>query len=64
MAHQTILEAMGRLGGVILLFGFLWAGLSLPKTHQRRGRVVKTGPVLVIALGLALMAVGFGIIEV
>lgn len=63
MVNRLVTQALGRIGGVVLLFGLLWLGLARPPEHKINGRSVRTGPLLVIILGFILLGIGFGIVD-
>ena len=63
MVHELVVRAIGRVGGVVLLFGLLWLGLSMPSEHEFDGTAVRTGPLLVVILGMVMIGIGFGVLN-
>lgn len=63
MVHDKVIQAIGRIGGVILLFGFLWMGLAMPTEQEFTERSVRTGPLLLILLGLLMLGIGVGLVD-
>lgn len=63
MVHELILQAIGRIGGVVLLFGLLWLGLTMPSSYELKKRSMRSGPLLVIVLGFIMLAIGLGAID-
>lgn len=64
MVHGVVAEAVGRLGGVVVLFGILWAGLAYPRRHHRSSSAFGTGPLLTILFGLMLVTIGLGVVGI